>query len=85
MEMRRKGASAPASLSFLTTTPESSVDSILFTWGLMGPVMAVVRAVAAFFTAMLAALLDVSDTKNDNGHIQLPVSEGQPEAHDRYR
>lgn len=53
VEMRRKGASRPASLSFLVTTPESSVDSILFTWGLMGPVMAVARPVAAFMTALI--------------------------------
>jgi uncharacterized membrane protein YraQ (UPF0718 family) len=53
VEMRRKGASRPASLSFLVTTPESSIDSILFTWGLMGPVMAVARPLAAFLTAIL--------------------------------
>lgn len=53
MSLRRKGASEPAALSFLTTTPESSIDSILLTWGLMGPVMAVARPVAAFFTAVV--------------------------------
>lgn len=55
IEMRRKKASDPASLSFLVTTPESGVDSILFTWGLMGPVMAIARPIAAFATAMLGA------------------------------
>lgn len=59
VEMRRKGASTPASLSFLVTTPESSVDSILFTWGLMGPVMAIARPVAAFFTALLGGALAI--------------------------
>ncbi|MEM8932694.1 MAG: SO_0444 family Cu/Zn efflux transporter [Acidobacteriota bacterium] len=56
IEMRRKKASEPASLSFLVTTPESGVDSVLFTWGLMGPVMAIARPVAAFGTAMLGAV-----------------------------
>lgn len=57
VELRRKGASLPSSLSFLTTTPESSVDSILLTWGLMGPVMAIARPIAAFFTAVLGGTM----------------------------
>lgn len=56
VEMRRQGASQPASISFLTTTPESSADSVLLTWGLMGPVMAIVRPLAAFFTAVIGGL-----------------------------
>lgn len=54
--MRRKGASEPASLSFLITTPESSADSILLTWGLMGPWMAIARPIAALFTAVLGGV-----------------------------
>ena len=59
VELRRKGASEPAALSFLITTPESSVDSILLTWGLMGPVMAVARPVAAFVTALVGGVLAI--------------------------
>ncbi len=59
VELRRKGASQASSLSFLTTTPESSIDSILFTWGLMGPVLAVARPVAAFFSAVLGGGLAI--------------------------
>jgi len=66
IEMRRKGASAPASLSFLTTTPESSIDSILFTWGLMGPVMAIARPIAAFFTATLGGVLAIAYLPDDD-------------------
>ncbi len=60
VELRRKGASEPASLSFLTTTPESSIDSIFFTWALMGPVMAIARPIAAFFTALLGGVLAIA-------------------------
>lgn len=60
VELRRKGASAPASLSFLTTTPESSVDSILFTYALMGPVLAVARPIAAFFTALVGGVAAIA-------------------------
>lgn len=57
VEMKRKKASDAASLSFITTTPESGVDSVLFTWALMGPVLAIARPIAAFFTAMLGAVI----------------------------
>jgi uncharacterized membrane protein YraQ (UPF0718 family) len=36
ISLRRKGASRPASLSFLITTPESSADAVVLTWGLIG-------------------------------------------------
>jgi len=60
VELRRKGASDPSSLSFLTTTPESSIDSIFFTYALMGPVMAIARPIAAFFTALLGGVLAIA-------------------------
>lgn len=55
IELSRKGASREASLAFLVSTPETGVDSMLLTWGLMGPVMAVVRPVAALVTSLVAA------------------------------
>ena len=39
LELSRKGASREASLAFLVSTPETGVDSVLLTWGLMGPVI----------------------------------------------
>lgn len=55
IELSRKGASREASLAFLVTTPETGVDSILLTYGLMGPVMTVVRPLAALATSLVAA------------------------------
>ena len=46
LELSRKGASREASLAFLVSTPETGVDSMLLTWGLMGPVMTVARPLA---------------------------------------
>ena len=74
VEMRRKKASDPASMAFLITTPESGVDSILFTWGLMGPVMAVARPVAAFFTAMIGAVAALFGLKEPVPVEVAPVS-----------
>ncbi len=64
VELRRKGASRPAAQSFLITTPESSIDSIFLTWGMMGPVMAIARPVAAFFTAVLGGILSIASARN---------------------
>ncbi len=52
--LRKKGASREATLSFLISTPETSVDSIALSYGLLGPVMAVVRPLAAVVTAVVA-------------------------------
>ena len=58
LTLRRKGASKGATLSFLISTPETSVTSILLTYSLLGPVMAIVRPVAACITALLAGLIE---------------------------
>lgn len=57
--LRKQGASKPALISFLITTPESSVDSILITYALIDPLMAVFRPVAAFFTGIAAGLGEI--------------------------
>ncbi len=55
--LRRAGASKEATVSFLISTPETSVDSVAVTYALMGPVMAVFRPVAALFNAVGTGLL----------------------------
>ncbi|MCY3542185.1 MAG: SO_0444 family Cu/Zn efflux transporter [Gammaproteobacteria bacterium] len=55
-EMRHKGASRSACMSFLITTPETGVDSILITNALFGWVAAVVRPLVSFVTAVVAGL-----------------------------
>lgn len=56
--LRRRGASRGATLSFLISTPETSVTSILLTYALLGPLMAVYRPIAACITALTAGLLE---------------------------
>lgn len=53
MSLRREGASRGAVVSFLIATPQTGVDSIFATYSLMGLPFAVVRPVAAFFTAII--------------------------------
>ncbi len=54
--MRRNGASKAASTSFLIATPQTGVDSIAATWSLLGPAFAVIRPIAALFTALFGGI-----------------------------
>jgi hypothetical protein len=51
--IRNHGASRGATTGFLLATPQTGVDSIVATWGMMGPVFAVFRALAAFVTGLV--------------------------------
>ncbi|MBV1915792.1 MAG: SO_0444 family Cu/Zn efflux transporter [Pseudomonadales bacterium] len=68
--LRRAGASKPATAAFLVSTPETGVDSISVTYALLGPVMAVVRPIAALFSAittgLLVAIFDRGDQRSDS-------------------
>ncbi|MGM0593566.1 MAG: SO_0444 family Cu/Zn efflux transporter [Pseudomonadota bacterium] len=55
--LHRGGASRPATVSFLIATPETGADSIAVSYALLGPVMAVVRPVAAIISAIATGLL----------------------------
>jgi uncharacterized membrane protein YraQ (UPF0718 family)/copper chaperone CopZ len=50
--LRRHGASKGATTAFLLSTPQTGVDSIAVTYGLLGPFLAVVRPVAALVTGI---------------------------------
>lgn len=56
--LRRKGASKGATLAFLISTPETSITSILLTYSLLGPLMAIFRPIAACVTAFVAGLAE---------------------------
>ena len=55
--LRRAGASKEATVSFLISTPETSIDSVTVTYALMGPVMAVYRPFAALMSAILTGIM----------------------------
>ncbi len=55
--IRRHGASRAATISFLLSTPQTGIDSIAVTWGLLGPVFGLFRPVAAFVTGILGGAL----------------------------
>jgi hypothetical protein len=55
-ELRKSGASKGATAAFLTATPETGVDSVAVTYGMLDPVMTVVRLLAAIFSAVAAGV-----------------------------
>lgn len=54
--LRRSGASSGATASFLIGTPEIGIDSFLLSYGLLGLPLAILRAVAAFISSIVAGL-----------------------------
>lgn len=55
--LRKNGASNGATSAFLISTPESGIDSISITYGLMDLPMTIIRPIAAFTSAFVAGIL----------------------------
>ena len=55
--LRKQGAGPGATVSFLTSTPQTGADSILVTWGMLGPFFTVVRVAVAFVSGVLVGWL----------------------------
>ncbi len=56
--LKKQGASSGASMSFLVSTPETGIDSIAITYGMLGGFMTLVRPIAAFFTAIAVGITE---------------------------
>ena len=75
MGLRQAGASKPATSSFLVATPETGVDSISVTYAMMGPVMAVIRPVAALISAVVTGLLVLLFGDDRQPAANIPVKQ----------
>ena len=64
-EMRNKGASRSSCMSFLITAPETGADSILVTNAFFGFVVAIVRPVISFITAVVAGVFCIGLIRDD--------------------
>ena len=73
--LRRSGASRGATISFLIATPETGVDSIAVSYALLGPIMTVIRPVAAILSAIGSGLL-VSLTHGENETTAFTATPG---------
>lgn len=52
ISFHKNGASKGAAISFMTSTPQTGVDSILVTWSMLGLPMAIVRPITAMITGV---------------------------------
>ena len=57
VSLKKEGASNGATISFLISTPQTGVDSILATYSVLGPIFAIIRPIAAFIVAICGGVL----------------------------
>ncbi|MBI5882068.1 MAG: permease [Elusimicrobia bacterium] len=66
--LRSHGASRGATISFLISTPQTGVDSILVTYSFLGPVFTVFRVLAAFISGIAGGMaVDLLEDKQGDG------------------
>lgn len=63
----KNGASKGSAVSFLISTPQTGVDSIMVTWSLLGLPMAIIRPVIALFTGVFGGMLTNRLEKKEHG------------------
>jgi uncharacterized membrane protein YraQ (UPF0718 family) len=63
--LKKNGATNAATSSFLISTPQTGVDSIALTYGLMDLPMTIIRPIAAFFSAFIAGGLQSAFNKDE--------------------
>lgn len=64
--LKKYGASKPATMSFLISTPQTGVDSLVATWGMLGPLFAVFRAMTALITGIIGGAISYLFDKEEN-------------------
>ena len=80
--LRRHGASQGATVSFLTSTPQTGVDSIMVTYGLLGPVFTMFRVVIAFVSGLICGgAVDALARKEEEGEAEPPACPCGAETH----
>ncbi len=77
--MSRSGASRGAVVSFLISTPQTGVDSIIATYGMMGTFMAIYRPLSALFSGIIGGTViqkvkfidnQITENKNESNKIE---------------
>ncbi|MBT8147274.1 MAG: SO_0444 family Cu/Zn efflux transporter [Gammaproteobacteria bacterium] len=84
LAIRKAGASKGATASFLVATPETGVDSISYSYAILGPLFAIARPIGALMSAVTAGLLvrvmDTDDSlKVEPETVSSCCSSAQPE------
>jgi len=75
----RNGASRGSSISFLISTPQTGVDSILATYAMLGLPLAIIRPLVALSTGILGGLLgNAADTSEKDASTGNVSAENHP-------
>ncbi|HSW61428.1 MAG TPA: permease [bacterium] len=64
VSLHKSGASKGSAVSFMISTPQTGVDSILVTWSLLGLPFAILRPVIAFITGVAGGVMTSMLEKN---------------------
>lgn len=75
ISLYKNGASKGASVSFLISTPQTGIDSLLVTYSMLGLPFALIRPVAAMFSGVLGGLLTNRAEKSKPKVNPTPLSE----------
>jgi len=65
--LRESGASKGSTVSFLVSTPQTGVDSIFLTYGMLGPIFALFRPMAALFSGVFSGIV-INKIDDDQHH-----------------
>ena len=74
--LRESGASKGATVSFLVSTPQTGVDSIFLTYGMLGPMFALFRPLAALASGFFSGIV-INNFDHDMNH-HLSGSDNDP-------
>ena len=75
LAVRKAGASKGATASFLVATPETGVDSIAFSYAMLGPIFAIARPIGALVSAVVAGILvHKFDAEEENSQPQAAAT-----------
>lgn len=64
IELKKSGAGIGVTTSFLISTPQVGVGSIIASYGMMGPFIAIYRAIAAFLSGVIGGLISGRINRN---------------------
>ena len=76
LAIRKAGASKGATSSFLVATPETGVDSISFSYAVLGPIFAMARPIGALTSAIVAGILVNAIDKEDEHVAEVEATCG---------
>ncbi|MDD3125371.1 MAG: SO_0444 family Cu/Zn efflux transporter [Candidatus Kapabacteria bacterium] len=75
MSLRREGASRGATVAFLTSTPQTGIDSILATFAVFGVSFTIMRPLAALVTSVLVGWVENRININESSeHVEKQSS-----------